>query len=187
MSARLTDLTSQLLEEIMITWQASFPLMLDDERTPEACLKPLAKEMNSHWYRLPDSGFFILRFTQPGRCATAQFITRNSELIVSPSATREVLQEAMREYSLKRLNAIIPSSLPWRDYKLLGFKHEGRVRQSVRFNGEWSDAEVMGALENEIGIPRRRRRKRRRKGSALPAPQTFTEAAASDTTGSNAR
>ncbi|MCH7762092.1 TetR/AcrR family transcriptional regulator, partial [candidate division TA06 bacterium] len=34
---------------------------------------------------------------------------------------------------------------------LLGFKHEGRIRRSMMFNGVWSDAEIMGALAEEIG------------------------------------
>ncbi len=165
MSARITQLDSDLLKRIIAAWQASLPKMLDEERSMEAMFRPM-QENNTHWYTLPDDAFLLLRSIVPGNCATVQILTRDKELIAEPKRTREVLREAMQEFNLVRLNAILPSSLAWRDYKLLGFKHEGRIRKSLKFDGEWSDAEIMGALADEVGIHRRRRRKRRNKANA---------------------
>jgi hypothetical protein len=165
MSARITQLDSGLLQRIFLTWKASLPNMLDQDRVAQAIFAPI-QEPNTHWYRLPQDSFLLLRQTEPKNCASVQILTRSGELIIDPAATREVLREAMREFQLNRLSAVVPSPLPWRDYKLLGFKHEGRVRKSVRFNGEWTDAEIMGALASEVGIPRRRKRNRRHKKGA---------------------
>jgi hypothetical protein len=164
MSARITQPDAAVLKRIFAAWHASLPNMIDDERKPEGVFIPI-QEVNTHWYVLPQDSFLILRKTLPQDCARVQILTSTGEVIVDPSGTRDVLREAMREFQLNRLNAVIPSPLQWRDYKLLGFKHEGRIRKSVRFNGEWTDAEIMGALATEVGIPRRRRRKRRAKAS----------------------
>jgi hypothetical protein len=164
MSARITSSSPEMIRRVLATWQASLPHMIDQERSIDAAFV-LIQDPNTQWYMLPQDSFLILRRTIPGESASVQIITRSGDLIVDPAKTRDVLREAMKEYQLIRLSAVIPSSLPWRDYKLLGFKHEGRVRKALRYNGEWSDAEIMGALETEIGIPRRRRRKRARKGS----------------------
>lgn len=164
MSARILQPNAELLKRIFTAWRASLPNMVDQERKPEGVFIPI-QETNTHWYVLPQDSFLVLRKTIPNDCALVQILTSTGEIIVEPAGTREVLREAMREFQLNRLNAVIPSPLAWRDYKLLGFKHEGRIRKSVRFNGEWTDAEIMGALATEVGIPRRRRRKRRNKTS----------------------
>jgi len=150
--------------------------MLDQERKVEAVFLPI-QEPNTHWYELPLDSFLLLRQTKPRDCALVQIITSDGNIVVNPAATREVLREAMLEFQLNRLNAVIPSALAWRDYKLLGFKHEGRIRKSMKFNGEWTDVEIMGALATEVGIPRRRRRKRRNKTSH-PEAGASTEARA---------
>src|SRR3990167_5479150 len=149
MSARITQPDANTIRRILGTWQASLPRMIDQERNIDMAFV-LMQDPNTQWYALPDDAFLLLRSTVPSQHATVQIITRNGEMIVDPARTRDVLMGAMREYRLVRLSAVLPTSLPWRDYKLLGFKHEGRIRKCVRFNGDWSDAEIMGALESEV-------------------------------------
>ena len=160
--ARLTQLTQELRQEIQEAWQASLSRMFDSERSLQSLVIPLADEPNTQWYSLPNGAFMILRNALIGGSANLQFISKGYETIPELESAREQIIEAMKQYRLKRISVIYPTVLPWRDFKLLGFKHEGRIRRSVLFDGEWIDAEVLGALENEIGISRRRRRKRYR-------------------------
>ena len=166
MSARITKPDAVTLRSILNTWQASLPRMIDQERTIDMAFT-LMQDPDTQWYRLPENAYLLLRGTVLGEQAQVQILTRNGEMIIAPAETRDVLREAMHEYKLVRLNAIIPTSLPWRDYKLLGFRHEGHVRKCMQFNGEWADGEILGALESEVGIARRRRRKRAHKAQDL--------------------
>ena len=160
--ARLTELTPQLQQEIGAAWAATMPRMFDVERSMQALIIPIAEENNTQWYSLPNGNFMILRNAIVGGSASLQFLTLADETIPELESAREQLVDAVKQYQLKRITVTYPTVLPWRDFKLLGFKHEGRIRQSVLFNGEWIDAEILGALDNEIGISRRRRRKRYR-------------------------
>jgi hypothetical protein len=160
--ARLTTLPDNLKEEIVIAWNGSMSKMFDNERTLASLYIPMAEEINTQWYSLGNGSFMLLRNAIVGGSANLQFISPDGETIPQLESARDQLVDAMKQYRLKRINVTYPTVLPWRDFKLLGFKHEGRIRKSVLFDGEWIDAEILGALENEIGISRRRRRKRYR-------------------------
>ena len=181
--ARLTQLTAELKNSIQAAWAASLPKMFDGERSNEALIVPLIDETDTQWYSLPNGAFMLLRNTVAGDSAFLQFLSLNpQETIPELESARTQIIEAMNKYELRRINVTYPTTLEWRDFKLLGFKHEGRIRKSIRFSGEWIDAEILGVLENEIGVSRRRRRKRQsksteknnasaRKRSYKPAPR----------------
>jgi hypothetical protein len=170
MSTRITKLNKELLREVFLAWNSSAPRMFDEERSLDACINALTEELNSQWYALPKGAYMVLRNAVPGGAANVQFLTTDGKVLPALAETQAALVEAMREFRLTRLNIVVPTSTEWRDYKLLGFKHEGRIRKSVIFNGEKSDAEILGALEHEVGISRRRRRKRYRPNKKVIRP-----------------
>lgn len=156
---KLTELPQERLEDIHGAWQATAPSMFDEDRTFEAMCMRIAAEPTTHWYVVGD-GYLILRNVTNGQ-AQAVFLTKSGE--VYPKGTADALRGAMRELGLRRLFLLAPSAISWREYKLLGFQHEGRLRKALLFNGDWSDVEVMGALDTEVGVPKRKFRPRRRK------------------------
>ena len=161
MSTRIINLDGDTLRAISEAWTHSMPHMFDTERSFNA-MKLALVDMNTHFYALPNGAFMLLRGTVPGRQAGLQFISSTNDVVPELQAAKEQLHQAVKEYRLRRVDVVYPTNLEWRDFKLLGFKHEGRIRKSVLFNNEWTDAEILGALEHEIGVGRRRRRKRYR-------------------------
>ena len=161
MSTRIVQLDSDTLQAILAAWKNSMPQMFDMERSGQAAQNALT-DMDTHFYALPNGAFMLLRNAIPGRQAGLQFISLTKDTVPELEAARAQLRNAVQEYRLRRVDVIYPTSLEWRDFKLLGFKHEGRIRQSGLFDNEWVDVEILGALEHEVGVARRRRRKRYR-------------------------
>jgi len=140
---RITELTDSVQKEILEAWNFSMPKMFDGERTLQSLYRPLAEETNTVWYSLPKGNFLLLRNLITGGSANLQFLTVKDETIPELEASRNQLVVAMKDFRLKRINVTYPTVLAWRDFKLLGFKHEGRIRRSVLFDGEWMDAEIL--------------------------------------------
>lgn len=160
MSNRIDRPNQELLSKIFIGWTATIPRMFDQERTVDSCMATLA-DPSTHWYVIP-RGFLILRGVMPGAAATICTITEDGKAFDNLNETQAVLSEAFHEFKLRRASLIAPSGTDWRDYKLLGFQHEGRVRRAALFNNEWTDAELLGVLEHEVGKSHRRKRPRYR-------------------------
>lgn len=163
MSTRVTKYSQEFLKKFLAAWNGSIPRLFDHERTLEAAMMPLEMEPNTQVYALPEDSFLLLRNALVGNGSVVQIISPGEKLFPQLGETQQVLAEAVREYRLRRVSVIAPSPIEWRDYKLLGFKHEGRVRKGALFNNQWTDVEMLGALEHEIGKSHRRTRKRYRK------------------------
>ena len=159
---RITNLTEETFVQFLEAWEASKANRFDNERTLESAYVPLFEERDTQIYSLPNGAFMLLRNAVPGLSASVQFISPSAETVPELHEAKRQLREAMRDYRLRRLNITYPTHLGWRDFKLLGFKHEGRIRNSVYYDGELIDADIMGALPHEVGISKRRKRKRYR-------------------------
>lgn len=163
MAARVTKCTQELLKEVVTAWAHSASRMFDNERHPNVALLALGEEPNSQFYILPKGSFLILRHCEAGNTAVVQVITPDGASFPDLEETKRVLSEAVKEYKLRRVSMLIPSTYQeWRDYKLLGFQHEGRIRKAGLVDNQWTDLEMLGALEHEIGKGHRRQRKRYR-------------------------
>lgn len=162
MAARVTKYTQEVLREVITSWMASASRLFDHERTAEAALIPLAEEPNTQFYILPKSSFLILRNALAGNTAVVQIITPDGASFPDLEETKRVLSEAVKEYRLRRVSMVLPTTCEWRDYKLLGFQHEGRLRKAALVDNQYADIELLGALDHEIGKGHRRQRKRYR-------------------------
>jgi hypothetical protein len=163
------DVETQAL--IVQAWLESLPRQVDSERNLEA-LRALWEDPSVIWYQGPGRSFVYLTDLTPGVAASLHALNLDGKISLRVKEVRNILTEAMREWSLHKLNALIPSPLVrvGSAVKALGFRHEGRIREVSLFNGIFTDVDFFGLLRSELeGQPPKKRRRRRR--SRRPRPR----------------
>lgn len=164
MAYRLEDPDPETRILIIRSWLDSMPRQVDSERNLDA-LKALWADPGVIWYRGPGRSFLYLTDLNPGLSASLHALNLDGKRSLKIKEARSVLLSAMNEWSLHKLNALVPSPLlkVGSAVKALGFRHEGRIREVTLFNGLFTDIDFFGLLKTELeGKPPKRRRRRRR-------------------------
>src|SRR3972149_4622898 len=127
---------------------------------------------DSQWYQVEGHRTWLfVRNVVPGLSASLWALNMDGPAAL-PSA-KITLDEIMSEFQLQRLTVSIPSPLVKVAHaaQQLGFRHEGRLRSAMAYNGRIVDADIFGLIAEDPQAPRetpkrrrRRRRSRRRKG-----------------------
>jgi hypothetical protein len=177
---------NKMLDGIVRIWEANAPEMPDTLRDIDNLRFLLYEDGGrSQWYILDEDDkdiVFFLTNVVPGLSAT--FYGLNLHDAPIPKA-REQLKEIMREFDLRRLTYTIPAPVVElaRIAQRLGFWPEGRAKDAVIYNGEYTDMDWFGFYRSEVedakvvlsgpaavGLdkPKKRRRRSRRKKKTAP-------------------
>lgn len=178
---RITQLDQETFLELRQLWLNTDPERPDTERG-EGLLEYLLFDDGgaSVWYVVPPSGVFVISNIRPGFAAN---FTPVALYTVDAEKAKAELRSVMREYDLRKLNAVVPAPVHAVAHNLrqIGFAEEGRLRDGVIYDTLFTDAVVLGLhrseVENEKPTPiagkaakdvgkkrRRRRRRSRRRG-----------------------
>jgi hypothetical protein len=130
-------------------WHATANLRADDARSDET-LKWLITNTTVHWYKVGRSLLYISDRQQAISAANltvfgdSMWLFRNA----TPFLTKLMVLE-----SLNKLYILSPSPAPFvkRLAKIVGFRHEGALKQGVKYNGKLVSLEIYGLLASEVG------------------------------------
>jgi L-amino acid N-acyltransferase YncA len=86
----------------------------------------------------------------PNMTAFAHIIVVDKSLYRQYELGLKVISLAMRSFNLHKLHALIPTTRPLaiRYAEFVGFGREGLLHSALRYNGQWTDAVLLGRLED---------------------------------------
>ena len=187
---KIQELSLELYGQIKSAWAANSERMQDADRDGAVLDYLLFQDGgDSQWYQVEGHRTWLfVRNVVPGLSASLWALNMDGPAAL-PSA-KITLDEIMSEFQLQRLTVSIPSPLVKVAHaaQQLGFRHEGRLRSAMVYNGRVVDADIFGLTLNEGNTTpsqgtnetpkrrRRRRRSRRRKGHANQAQTSETKA-----------
>ena len=182
---KIQELSLELYGQIKSAWAANSERMQDADRDGAVLDYLLFQDGgDSQWYQVEGHRTWLfLRNVVPGLSASLWALNMDGPAAL-PS-TKATLGEIMSEFQLQRLTVSIPSPLVRVAHaaQQLGFRHEGRLRSAMFYNGRVVDADIFGLISEDPQTPRetpkrrrRRRRSRRRKGHANQAQTSETKA-----------
>ena len=128
------------------------------------------------WYRGP-LGSFIWLEAVVDRQATFHLLNPNGPGIIRETKVfHNIFREIFHDLNLKRINLILPSKVETirKGAEKIGFVQEGVMRESLIFDGEWTDAVIYGLLYGDL--PEKEKRKRTRKRRKRPVGKARVKA-----------
>jgi hypothetical protein len=149
-------------------WHATTNLRADDARSDKV-LKWLVTSPDVHWYRANTGMVYIADSQISISAATLNVLA--GKMLDFRNAT-PFLTKLMELEDLNKLYVLSPSPAPFvkRLAKLTGFRHEGALKQGVKYNGKLVSLEIYGLLASEVthgsfkATKENTKRKRARKG-----------------------
>ena len=182
---KIQELSLELYSQLKEAWAGNAERMQDADRDVAVLDYLLFQDGgDSQWYQVEGHRTWLfVRNVVPGLSASLWALNMDGPAAL-PSA-KITLDEIMSEFQLQRLTVSIPSPLVKVAHaaQQLGFRHEGRLRSAMVYNGRVVDADIFGLIAEDPQTPRetpkrrrRRRRSRRRKGHANQAQTSETKA-----------
>jgi len=130
-------------------WLELAPKREDAARNAEMLAYLLFEDGSTHFYQVPNhDAWFYLRNIIPR--LSAEFFFLSLEPLLSKRDTKLAMQEAMREFDLRRLTLTVPAPVNPKFYQSLGFVQEGRLRDSTIYNDDYCDVIVLGFHRSEV-------------------------------------
>jgi RimJ/RimL family protein N-acetyltransferase len=152
------------LEKVQRYWEqiSKFPIFSDDmEKSPQGFLK-FVLNAGALWFELYDlldeKAIGLMYLTDMTQSSTGKLIEATWHAMVwdaKAGLRRPVFRAAIRaifaQLGFHRLRAEIPLHFGGviRQAKKIGFKEEGRLRESRQYNGIWFDALLLSVLGKE--------------------------------------
>ena len=145
-------------------WQAGKSTR-DDAQRDDKTLKWLAT--NAHWYEGPKGSLWYLT-ARNDSIRSANLYVLNGNPWAWYHFKTSFLTKLMVLEDLRKLYVLAPSvaGAVKRTARMLGFRHEGALKEGIRFNGRLVTLEIFGLLLKEVrrnASPRSRTRKKGRK------------------------
>jgi diamine N-acetyltransferase len=150
------------------TTEADLDFVLAAETSPEARGWVTVESREDHRAAIEDEGQEHLIVTGPGGESLGYVIVsgiggRNASIevrriaVTEPGrgigreAVRQAVERAFAEHRAHRvwLDVNPENERAKRVYRALGFVSEGKLRDAIRFDGEWQSLEIMSLLEHE--------------------------------------
>ena len=159
-------------------WQSTTNLRADDARSDKV-LEWLVTSPDVHWYRASTGMVYLSDRSLSIRSATISIL---SDRMLDFRNVTPFLTKLMELEDLNKLYVLSPSPAPFvkRLAKLVGFRHEGALKQGVKYNGKLVSLEIYGLLASEVtygsfktkkeGTKRKRSRKGRSRRKATSRP-----------------
>ena len=146
-------------------WHSSRPRRGDETRSDET-LKWLITTPSVSWYRGPKSSLWYLT-DQNASIQSATLDVLACSVWVFRNAT-PFLTKLMELEDLRKLYILCPSSARSvkRLAKMVGFRHEGALKEGIKFDGRYVSLEIFGLLAKEVG--KNGNRKTKKEGRPRP-------------------
>jgi hypothetical protein len=132
----------------------------DDSQRDLKVLSWMLGDPEIQWYAGPaESVWYFTNFNCHEKSAAVHLLSTNKWLIKRISEIHQLFREVMDSHDLRKLYALIPAPAKKikRVARLLNFKHEGTLRESVKFDTQWRNLDIYSLLRREVGRERKAR------------------------------
>lgn len=182
---RIQEMPPELFRQIAQAWMRNAANMPDMNRNLDIMDWALSPN-NAAWYQGPGNSWIFLTQIEPSHMATMHALNLDGKKVLEDmKQVHALFREAMDEFSLRRLNVVLPSPAVKvaGAAQRVGFRHEGTMREATIFDGKFADLLIFGLLRSEVPdeekeeesdsgspppAPKKRRRRRRRKAKKTP-------------------
>lgn len=180
MAAKITRMTAELYILLVEAWHKNSVRMCDPDKSIDTLEWRLFEDAQTAWYQGPGRSWMYISEIDSGGNANMHVLNLDGQEAVQIPEARQVMREMMQEFNLKRLSLFIASPLVKIAHaaQVIGFSHEGRMRDAAQYGGRTVDVEVFGLTRPEIedgtGKKKRKRKRRsRRKGKETKCRKTL--------------
>lgn len=86
----------------------------------------------------------------PNMTAFVHVIVTDKSLYRQHELGLKAIRAGMHSFNLHKIHALIPTTRPLaiRYAQSVGFQQEGLLHSALRYNGQWTDAALLGFLED---------------------------------------
>ena len=182
---KIQDMSLELLQLLRAAWEKNAHNMADPDRPLEVLDFLIFKDGgDSQWYEVPGHlAWIYVRNIAPGLSADFHALNLEGEKAFNLEQVRGIIREIMREYDLRRLNMVLPAPVTHIQAAAakLGFQIEGRLVDACMYEGQYTDAVLMGFYRGNVekvalspaaqAAPKRRRRRRSRRRKHVNGPE----------------
>jgi RimJ/RimL family protein N-acetyltransferase len=105
-------------------------------------------------WEIDDVGMFLITDIKPAISASAHFVFWDRVFRGRESLCREGLRQLFRKYLFQRIQVEVPLYAKKTLYAVerIGFIHEGRLRRSVQYKGEWFDVNIYSMIPEDLDV-----------------------------------
>ncbi len=126
----------------------------DDSQRDIKVLSWMLKDPGIQWYDGPvESIWYFTNFNTDEKSAAVHVLSTNKWLWHRVPEIHTLFKKVMDEHELRKLYALIPAPAKKikRVARLLNFKHEGTLRESIKFDTRWMNLDIYSLLRREVG------------------------------------